>query len=226
MFRTFRNFPRKKDPANVDIGPPEVNIFVIDGIADTSKSFWISPTRNEITDDGTLHIGLMNPFGAALTTIIQSGENCVPFKGGVESDPCQLTCQDCNCDAFATQLNGTLPSGTPPANQWSAVCRYTGDPTCSQNCLCGIDCVATRTTTGSPPFGGQSETQSGDCPSSRDTFNCSPNEPDPPDQVSQIIRAIERFIVDLDTTSIAGISYDEITSATLRLPIKRKIDWM
>ena len=223
MFKTFRNFPRKKDPANT-IPQETINTFVIDGINDTSGGVWISPTRNTTTDDGTLHIGLMNPFGAALTTIIQSAANCVPFEGGQASIPCQAVCTSCDCNSFAAALNAELDPETPPNERWFATCKFTqNDPNCPENCICQIECLASRTTGG--PFGGEIFS-AGPCPTGVANFDCSPSNTDPPDQVSQIIRAIERFILDLDITQIENIDPNTITSAILRLPIKSKRDWM
>lgn len=227
MFKTFRNFPRKRDAANANPQQPVINTFIIDGIADTSKGVWISPTRNQTADDGTLHIGLMNPFGLAnLTTVVGgSDSNCVrPFI--ITSDPnapCNETCNSCDCRQRFDTVNGIRKAnGDIPFDGYG--CLFIDPtPSCDTGCVCTIKCRFFM----DGPQGLYGDFPCWTAQSSGDlSFDCTPPGVDPPDQVSTIIREVERFLLDLDINSLSGIDPDTITSATLRLPIKRKLDWM
>jgi hypothetical protein len=222
MFKTFRNFPRKKDPANILAQELPPDIFVIDGVNDTSTGMWISPTRNETTDDGTLHIGLMNPFGGAQSTIpeITTGIDNCNWSNPAERNttPCIAVCSQCDCESVRIEENINL------AKQGSSL-QYTGSECILETDngkVCSFKC---RLTTG------------GSLPAIADfpcvtefTFSCAPDVPGgtviPPHEVSTIIRAIERFILDLDLNQIQTINPETISSAILRLPIKSKRDWM
>jgi hypothetical protein len=220
MFKTFRNFPRKKDPANT-IPQETINTFVIDAINDTSGGVWISPTRNTTTDDGTLHIGLMNPFGGAQTTIVDLGGGggggpCL-IAENPQSEACINACNICDCETTRVAVN--VENGKIGGPQFSnAQCIIDTD----NGTVCTLKC---RLSTGGFPaifF---------DAPCSGESqYNCDPNSggppPPPPHETSNILRAIERFILDLDITEIQNIDPNTISSAILRLPIKSKRDWM
>ena len=219
MFKTFRNFPRKKDPANILAQELPPDIFVIDGVNDTSTGVWISPTRNETTDDGTLHIGLMNPFGGAQSSIVTTTtgtDNCQWNEpGGPLTGPCIAACAECDCELQMRRANQSRPPNSQFVNH-SCILNTNGDGTCFFRCR--------FETGGSLPAIGQSE-----CVTPF-TYNCGPDEPGgtiiPEHETSTIIRAIERFILDLDLNQIQTINPETISSAILRLPIKSKRDWM
>lgn len=214
MFKTFRNFPRKKDPANT-IPQEVVNTFVIDGVNDTSGGVWISPTRNTTTDDGTLHIGLMNPFGGASATTVVNNACDIADPN---STSCVAACDDCQCGTvFAIENANQAKLGNPLWERF--YCLYdntqpsTGTGTC--NMLCRLE-------RGQFPFEAFS-----DFPCAGDPqYICGSGGSTPPHETSNILRAIERFILDLDITEIQNIDPNTISSAILRLPIKSKRDWM
>lgn len=220
MFKTFRNFPRKKDPANILAQELPPDIFVIDGVNDTSTGVWISPTRNETTDDGTLHIGLMNPFGGAQSTIpqIDSGSDNCDWSTDPTTSPCIAACAECDCNTVMVGVNiDRVKQGLQPYTGNNCVIETDNGEVCSFRCRLSLD----------TPFGSLVE----DLPCVTPfTFACGPGGGGgtviPPHEVSTIIRAIERFILDLDLNQIQTINPETISSAILRLPIKSKRDWM
>lgn len=218
MFRTFRNFPRITNKSNV-VEEPQTVVYVADGIVDTSTGAWISPSRTVTTDDGTFRIGLMNPFaGAAVTnaTTTGNGTPCFwnPATGQLQTEACNSVCNVCNCELARVRHN--IQNGT---NFTFAQCRVVNvsevDGTCFMDCLLETSGIPSSQLVVS--CSGQGE------------YNCDPNSGEiviPPHETSTIIRAIERFILDLDLNQIQTINPETISSAILRLPIKSKRDWM
>jgi hypothetical protein len=218
MFRTFRNFPRINDKGNV-VSQPLVKTFVADGIGDQSKGVWISPTRTTTTDDGTLHIGLMNPFEGASVTIPTGFCD----EADTTSPPCVAACDDCNC--FAARLLQNQEDGV---GFWTGHrCVYdvdNGQPGEGEGtATCNMRCVLSRPGSGGPL--GQDQTLIVDCVGNPQ-YTCGSGVSFIPDIESQILRAIERFVLEMDLGGLAGVSAGSINSATLRLPIKKKSDWM
>jgi hypothetical protein len=227
MFKTFRNFPRKKDPANILAQELPPDIFVIDGVNDTSTGMWISPTRNETTDDGTLHIGLMNPFGGAQSSIVTttSGtDNCNDFNQDPPEQACIDVCNVCNCELVRAEVNAErFKAGEEWFYEFSDCLQESNDG----NGNCSLKCIVTRFDPDGQFGGGAFEFKP--C-AGQSNFSCGPDEPGgtiiPEHETSTIIRAIERFILDLDLNQIQTINPETISSAILRLPIKSKRDWM
>lgn len=215
MFRAIRNFPRINDKGNV-VTEPQINVFVADGVNDTSNGVWISPNRNVTTEDGTLHIALMNPFEGAQVSIGSGGVNCAANP----TDPqCTSFCTKCNCQGVLEQLCADFIANGQPCPFTNAECIFSGsDPSCFYKC---------RITSGNPPF---TQVSYYDC--SGNPININDGVPYdcatviPPDVQSRIIRAVERFILEMDLSAMANVSPSSINSATLRLPIKNKLDWM
>jgi hypothetical protein len=218
MFRTFRNFPRITNKSNV-VEEPQTVVYVADGIVDTSTGAWISPSRTVTTDDGTFRIGLMNPFaGAAVTnaTTTGNGTPCFwnPATGQLQSDACIAICDVCDCEAerVATNRKSSI-------QYTNADCRVVNVSEVDGTCF--MDCLLSR----SGPIASELVVS---C-SGQGEYNCDPNSGQieiPPHETSTIIRAIERFILDLDITQIKDVDPNSINSAILRLPIKNKSDWM
>jgi hypothetical protein len=215
MFRSFRNFPRLNDKGNV-VTAPQVNVFVADGINDTSKGVWISPTRSVTNEDGTLHIGLMNPFEGASVSNASGGVDC---SGQPTIPQCQTICTQCDCQAVFAQVcaKWEQTQGSPcPYN--TAECVFAGaDPNCVVGCRLTnsgnafifflTDCNGNQVSFGQgTPY---------DCASVV-----------PPDVQSTIVRAVERFMLEMDLSGLSSVPSSRINSAILRLPIKRNLDWM
>lgn len=215
MFRSFRNFPRINDKSNV-VTQPQINVFVADGINDTSKGVWISPTRTVTTEDGTLHIGLMNPFeGASVTTVVNTAcDSAVP-----NSSSCVAACSACQCGTVFTQQN-VIQANLGLAQWDNFACLYDTNQPSTGTGTCNMICQLSRS--GGGPGGFANFPCAGEA-----QYTCgSGSGSTPPDVASAIIRAVERFVLEMDLSALSNVQASNINSAILRLPIKTKVDWM